>query len=163
MQSTGGPSWKYEHRRASAVSRYIRNIRICMGWTYRFCNLRKWKNSIKNSLRYKKCVLRLSCVKPVPITPIDGNENDETKREFAFFQSLWRLFLPTYFVNCRRTLLKLNFKGLYPSSEREIKFRRCLFTSSIKREIRHFYVVVVQKRERNVQKSVMHVQSCCFA
>ena len=30
----------------------------------------------------------------------------------------------------------------------------------MKREIRHFHVVVVQKRERNVQKSVMHVQSC---
>ena len=30
----------------------------------------------------------------------------------------------------------------------------------MKREIRHFHVVVVQTRERNVQKSVMHVQSC---
>ena len=37
------------------------------------------------------------------------------------------------------------------------------FTSSTKREIRHFHVVVVQRRQRNVQKSVMHVQSCCFA
>ena len=27
----------------------------------------------------------------------------------------------------------------------------------------HFRVVVVQRRLRNVQKSVMHVQSCCFA
>ena len=44
------------------------------------------------------------------------------------------------------------FQVPYPSSEREIKFRRCLFTSSIKREIRHVHVVVVQKRERNVQK-----------
>ena len=61
--------------------------------------------------------------------------------------------LPTYFVNCRRTLLKLNFKGPYLSSETEIKFRLCLFTFSIKHEIRHFHVVVVQKRERNVQKS----------
>ena len=85
------------------------------------------------------------------------------KSEFAFFQSLVRLFLPTYFVNCRRTLLKLNFKRPNSSSEREIKFRRCLFTSSIKLEIRHFHVVVVQKRKRNVQKSVMHVRSCCFA
>ena len=50
------------------------------------------------------------------------------------------------------SLLKLNFKGPYPSSEREIKFRHCLFTSSIKHEIRHFHVVVVQKWERNVQK-----------
>ena len=60
-------------------------------------------------------------------------------------------------------LLKRNFKGPNSSSEREIKFRRWLFTSSIKREIRHFHVVVVQKRERNVQKSVMHLRSCCFA
>ena len=33
-------------------------------------------------------------------------------------------------------------------------------TSYSKREIRHFDVVVVQRRQRNVQKSVMHVQSC---
>ena len=38
-----------------------------------------------------------------------------------------------------------------------------MFTSSIKREIMHFHVVVVQNGQRNVQKSVMHVQSCCFA
>ena len=38
-----------------------------------------------------------------------------------------------------------------------------MFTSSIKRENRHFPVVVVQWRERNVHKSVMHEQSCCFA
>ena len=30
-------------------------------------------------------------------------------------------------------------------------------------EIRHFHVVVVQQQQRNVQKSVMHVLSCCFA
>ena len=38
-----------------------------------------------------------------------------------------------------------------------------MFTFCIKRKIRHFHVVVAQKQERNVQKSVMHVQSCCFA
>ena len=32
-----------------------------------------------------------------------------------------------------------------------------------KREIRYLHVVVVQWRLRNVQKSVMHVPSCCFA
>ena len=37
------------------------------------------------------------------------------------------------------------------------------FTSAKKREIRHFHVVVVQRRQRNVQKSVMHLQSCWFA
>ena len=40
----------------------------------------------------------------------------------------------------------------YPSSGRQIKFRRGLFTFSTQREIRHFHVVVVQKRQRNVQK-----------
>ena len=38
-----------------------------------------------------------------------------------------------------------------------------LFPSSTKREIEQFHVVAVQRRQRNVQKSVMHVQSCCFA
>ena len=70
------------------------------------------------------------------------------KSEFAFFQSLKWLFLPTYFVNCRRTLLKLNFKGPYRSSEREITSRRCLFVFSIKREFN--YVAVVRKPQRNV-------------
>ena len=32
---------------------------------------------------------------------------------------------------------------------------------SIKREIRQFQVIVVQKWYINVQKSVMHVRSCC--
>ena len=38
-----------------------------------------------------------------------------------------------------------------------------MFPSSTKREIRHVHVVAVQRRLRNVQKSVMHVQSCCSA
>ena len=37
-----------------------------------------------------------------------------------------------------------------------------MFLSSTKREIKHFQVVVVQRRLRNVQKSMMHVQRCCF-
>ena len=49
--------------------------------------------------------------------------------------------------------------------EKKKKVVACLaFTSSTKRENRHFRVVVVQWRQRNVNwKSVMHVQSCCFA
>ena len=35
--------------------------------TYRFCNLRNESISIKNSLPYLKCVLRLSCVVHWPI------------------------------------------------------------------------------------------------
>ena len=45
----------------------------------------------------------------------------------------------------------------------EKKKKSCLrFTSSTNREIRHFHrhVVVVQRRKRNVQKRVLHVQGC---
>ena len=38
-----------------------------------------------------------------------------------------------------------------------------MFKSLTKREIRHFYVVVVQRRQRNVLKRVMQEQSCCLS
>ena len=47
------------------------------------------------------------------------------------------------------------FLGRISSLERERNFSCRLFTPSIKREIRHFPVVVVQWRQRNVQKSVL--------
>ena len=43
--------------------------------------------------------------------------------------------------------------------------RNCVvFTYSVKRvrEIRKFHVAVAQRWQKNVQKSMMHVQSCCF-
>ena len=106
--------------------------------------------------------------KNIQVGTLRSNEVTTTrtslKTEVAFFQFLSRLFLPTYFVECKRTLLKLNSKRPYPSSEREIIFRRCLFTFSIKRKIRHLHVVVVLKRQKKMyKKSVMHVQGCCFA
>ena len=58
--TTGRPSSKYEHRRASALLRNIRNIRICreiVSVTYE-----NERITTKNSLPYVKCVLRLSCV-----------------------------------------------------------------------------------------------------
>ena len=50
-------------------------------------------------------------------------------------------------------------------SEKEGKDGFCVvFAYSIKRacEIRKFHVAGVQRRQRNVQNSVMHVQICCF-
>ena len=70
--TTGSPSSKYEHRRASALLRNIQNIRICMGKkpivsvTYE-----NERISIRNSLPCLNCVLHLSCVvhyiKPKPL------------------------------------------------------------------------------------------------
>ena len=58
-----------------------------------------------------------------------------------------------------------NPKGSYLSLEKEKETFCVVFTYSIKRsrEIRKIHVAVVQRRLRNVQKSVMHVQSSCFA
>ena len=64
----------------------------------------------------------------------------------------------------RQTLATtLNSKGLYQSSGKENESCCLVFPSSTKREIRHFHVVLVQRRLRNEQKSVIHFQSCCFA
>ena len=85
------------------------------------------------------------------------------KSEFALLQTLPRLFQLVQFVKCWQIFLELNSNRLYQSSGKEKEIGCLVFTSSTKREIKHFYVVVVKQRQRNVQKSVMHVQSCCFA
>ena len=48
------------------------------------------------------------------------------------------------------------------SSQKENENRCLVFTSAIKREIRKVHVVIVQWRQSNVQKKVMHLQSCSF-
>ena len=63
-------------------------------------------------------------------------------------------------VKCWQISLELNSKGLYQISGKEKENCCFVFPSSTKREIRHFHVVVEQRGQRNVQKSVMHVQSC---
>ena len=52
--------------------------------------------------------------------------------------------------------LEFNSKGLYQSSGKEKEICCLVFRpSSSKREFRHFHVVVVQRWQRNVQKSVI--------
>ena len=72
--------------------------------------------------------------------------------------SVFIAFIPTHLLfQLQANPPKANFKRPYLHSEREIKFH-CLFMFSIKRQIRHFHVVVVQKRERNVQKCDAHAK-----
>ena len=59
--------------------------------------------------------------------------------------------------------LELNSHGLYPGSQREREIPRFMCTSCIKRHIGEFHVVVVQWTSKEYAKSMMHVQSCCFA
>ena len=69
-------------------------------------------------------------------------------------------------------MTRLVFWSVIPGLEflaTEHKFRgikNSLFTPSIKRRLREFYVAAVPERRRNVTKSMLHVQSfesCCFA
>ena len=86
------------------------------------------------------------------------------KSKVALLQKLYRAYSISFnSSNVGNFFLDLNSKKLYQSSGKENESRCRVFTSSTKRKIRHFYVVVVQRQQRNVQKSVMHVQSCCFA
>ena len=78
-------------------------------------------------------------------------------------QTLSRIFQLVEFVKCWQIFLELNSKRLYQSSRKKKEGCCLVFPSSTKREITHFHVLIVQRRLRNVQKCVMHVQSCCFA
>ena len=59
----------------------------------------------------------------------------------------------------------LNQKWPYVSLEKEKQNFCVVLTYSIRwaREIRQFHVAVVQQRQRNILKSVMHVERCFFA
>ena len=69
----------------------------------------------------------------------------------------------TQLLICHMWANFLGVEGLYHSSGKEKESCCLVYRSSTKPEIRHFHVVVVQRRHRNVRKSVMYVQSCCFA
>ena len=92
-----------------------------------------------------------------------GGENVTIKMNSRFFQTSLRLFHSPLNVKCGWNLMELNSWRPHPSLERERKIGRRVFTSSIERPIRKFHVLVVQWRQRNVPKSVMYVQSCCFS
>ena len=86
------------------------------------------------------------------------------KSKVALLQKRYRAYSISFnSSNVGNFCLDLNSKNLYQSSGKENESRCRVFTSSTKRQIWHFYVVVMQWRQRNVQNSVMHVQSCCFA
>ena len=94
------------------------------------------------------------------LSSLKGHLKKVTSRWFKLY---WAYFISLLkFVKCWQFFLESNSKILYRSTGKE-KESSLVFKSSTKREIMHFHVVVVQWRERYLQKSVMHVQSCCFA
>ena len=92
---------------------------------------------------------------------ITTNRKRLLKSDFVLLQTSSILFNFIQFVKCWRNYPGVNPKGPYVSLK-----KNCLYlTYAIKRapEISKFHIAVVQLRLKNVQKSVMHVQSCCFA
>ena len=84
--STGSPSSKYEHQLTSALLRNIRNIMICIGKNFRFCNLRKRKDSNKKQLTLlKMCVSSLLCGPRADIWPL-----------YAFLCKRFSLYIKVY-------------------------------------------------------------------
>ena len=60
-------------------------------------------------------------------------------------------------------MLELKRGGRAQVQTKVLEFIALSFPSSKKLTIWSFHVVVVQGRQRNVQKGVMQGQSCCFA
>ena len=85
------------------------------------------------------------------------------KSLYALLQTLSRLFQLVQFVKCLQIFLELNSKDCIKVLGQEKESPCLVVLSSTKREIRHFHVLVMQRQQRNVPKSVVHVQSCCFA
>ena len=73
--------------------------------------------------------------------------------------------IPSHY--CQLMLMSLpgvEFSRTVSNFKKRILENRCLaFMFSTKRKIRQFYVVVILWQQINVQKSVIQVQSCCFA
>ena len=92
-----------------------------------------------------------------------GSLSNNIGDSFRLPQTLLRLFHLVQFVECWRIFLELNSKGLYESSGKEKESCCVVFPSSTKREIRKVHVIVVQQWLRNVEKSMIHMQRCCFS
>ena len=79
--------------------------------------------------------------------------------ESALFQTSSLQFYLVQYVKYGRIFLELILNQKQEKGNRY----SLVFTSSITLEVKKIHVVVVQGRQRYVQKSVMHLRSCCFA
>ena len=85
------------------------------------------------------------------------------KIDFASFHFFSRLFQGAQLLKRREFSLKLKRRDRARILTEMVEFIALPFPSPSRLKIWSFHVVVVQGRARNLQKSFMHVQSCCFA
>ena len=90
--------------------------------------------------------------------------NTSLQKWIKLHQALSRLFCLVWFVKCwPLNFFEDEFQRIVSKFRKEKEDCSFVFPSSTKREMRHFHVLFVQRRLRNVQKSVMHGDSSCFA
>ena len=100
------------------------------------------------------------------IGSLGNNDNDGCKNVQVQLRSfkLYRAYSISFSsLNVGNFFVNWILKDCIEDQEKKKESRCLMFTPSIKRKIRHVYVVVVLWRQRNAQESVMHVQSCCLA
>ena len=85
------------------------------------------------------------------------------KTDFASFHTFSRLSQFVLLIKGRGFWLELKREERAPVRTEIVEFIALPFPVPSKLKFRSFHVVVVQWRQRNVQKSMMHVQNCCFA
>ena len=105
ISTTGSPSSKYEHRRASALLRNIQNIRICMGKkTIVSVTYKNERISIKKQLTLlKMCATSLLCGPRVDLWPFYG-----------FLCKRFSLYIKVYQDARRRSFFELGLPVVVP-------------------------------------------------
>ena len=115
---------------------------------------------MRQSFKKREFILKVTFSLPSPSSMLKWRQ----KREFTVLQTsspLFRVILFVKFLAKYSDRNLINPKGLYQSTGKEKENWCHLFSSSNKHEIliRHLHVVVVQRRQRNLKYSVVHVQS----
>ena len=138
--------------------------------SHKQCYLYLRSGSLHHSVVPRRCLRprRCGCVVTIIKGSFSIDDSDGAKNVLFMMNSrcfkLCRVYSNSLKMSNvpRQISLELITWAPHSSLDREKNIRHRLFTSSIKFAIRHFHVVIVQGRQRNVQKSVMHVQSCCL-
>ena len=99
------------------------------------------------------------CIKNI-IKTLRCNDSTATRTSLSFYIAI----IPTHLLcQTEAKTPEFGFQKTISKFRKRNKISFCLSAFSIKREINKIHVVVVQKRQGNVQKRATHVQSCCFA
>ena len=109
-----------------------------------------YSNQICPSTRIQH-VSRYTLVRRTPLGTATATKTSR-KKWIRTSSNFYLTYSDSFIVKCWQIFLELNFKRLYQSSGKEREGRCIVFTCLTQREIRHFHVVVVQRRQRNLQK-----------